>query len=756
MAVHRLSGNSAGGAVRPVINHGTGPMGIQRKALKEYFKNSLSTPLKTKQVAKALGIKGENYKLLQKTLKEMEAEGLLRRVKKNAYLLMDKEDTVVGRLDLVRRNYGFVIPESGGRDIFVKSFNLGEAFDGDRVEVKVTVRGKDSKPEGVILRVLEHGMRRFIGTFEKKGSSMTVIPRDDRLLKEIVIPSRVVKDVKHGDRVVVEIFDWGGPGGKARGKIVKSLEGPKVGPEDEILYKYDFPQRFPAIVLKQSRDVPDQVLESDLDGRMDLRGLTTFTIDPATAEDFDDAVSAVSLPGGETEVGVHIADVSHYVPHGSRLDREAFHRSMSVYLNEAYIPMLPQRLSSGICSLVEGKDRLTMSVLMKIGADGEVLESRPAISVIRSRKRMTYEQAEQVIDGSRKTGSQFAEIAGPLGTLRDLTELRRKRRKTNGYIDLDLPEPEVIRDKDGKPVDIRPKARLFSHLIIEEFMVTANEAVARILSDSGLPSVYRVHDEPERERVENMSYSLSTLASKLNLPKKLWPLKIPVLTGMLDRAAEQGLGDLVSYIVLRSMKRAMYSTMNIGHFGLASGCYTHFTSPIRRYPDLAVHRLLKMQMRGERPGERKLESLEAELNDVSRQGSQREELISKAERESDDRVRAEFMRGFLGERFEARVTSVKPFGMGIRLKRFYVEGFVHISDMSDDYYELDGNVAVLRGTRNNRTFQIGQDIEVILSRSDPELLRIDFVLAEGQGVDDKDIKRKKKGTEKRKGGKGKK
>lgn len=725
-------------------------MAIQRKALKEFFKENESVPIKPKQVARALGVKGEDYKMLKRILKEMADEGLLHQIRRNSFVTAGHTETLNGKLDLVRRNYGFVIPDVGGRDIFVKNFNLGDAFDGDRVEVKVINRPAEGNPEGVIIRVLERGMRRFIGTFYKQGRMQYVVPRDDRLVREIIIPSSESTPVKDGDRVVVEIFDWGGPGGKARGRLIKSLMGPKVGADDEILVKYDFPARFPAIVLKQSREIPDRVLESDLDGREDLRGLTTFTIDPATAEDFDDAVSAVTLPDGEVEVGVHIADVSHYVQHGSQMDKEAFKRAMSVYLNAAYIPMLPTRLSSGICSLVEDRDRLAFSILLRIGADGNVRESRPALSVIHSRKRMNYEQAQVLLDGGSPSDSGFEEVAGPLKLLGELTGIRREIRLKKGYMDLEIPEPEVIRDAHGTPVDIRPKPRLLSHRLIEEFMVTANEAVASILEESGLPAVYRVHGEPAADAIESMQYGLTTLAQQLSIPKHLWPVKPAVLIGILERAVQQGLGDIVSYIILRSMKRAMYSTNNIGHFGLASESYTHFTSPIRRYPDLCIHRLLKTKISGETPSPKEIDNLEAELAEVCLSSSRQEELISKAERESDDRVRAEFMQRFIGQHFEARVTSIKPFGMGIKLIRFYVEGFVHIGDMDDDYYELDEKKAILRGKNIHRTFQVGQEIEVILSRSDPEMLRIEFVLAglPGENAGEKGTSQKSERKEK--------
>jgi ribonuclease R len=717
-------------------------MALQRKALKEYFTENVSVPVKAKQVARALGIKGEEYGNLRDMLHAMADEGLLRRVRRNSYILAEAEDTLSGRLQLVQRNYGFVIPDSGSRDIFVRSFNLGDAFDGDRVTVKVINRPAEGNPEGAVMRILRRGRKRFIGTFTRRHHQAIVVPQDDRLLGEILLPGQDSRGLIEGQKVLVEVFDWGGPRGKARARVVQALKGKDLGPDRQIILKYELPEKFPALVLKQGQEAPATVEQGDLDGREDFRGLTVFTIDPVNAADFDDALSAVRLPEGALEVGVHIADVSRYVPQGSRLDREACERGMSVYLNDAYLPMLPPELSAGICSLSEGRDRLTLSVLLRMSPEGEIVGTRLVPGVIRSAHRFTYEEAQAVLDGD--PAEQAGGVAETLGLLRDLCEKRRARRRERGYIDLDLPEPQVIRDSLGHPVDIQPRPRLLTHRLVEEFMVTANETVARTLQENRYPAIFRVHGEPDFEAVQNMNLQLISLDPELRIPDRKGKLKPGVIARIVDKAGEREKGELASSILLRGMKRALYSTENIGHFGLASPAYTHFTSPIRRYPDLVIHRLLKRCLSGEILSQRALEALEEDLSGISLHCSYREELIDGAERESNDRIRAEFMEQFVGQQFEGTITAVRPFGLRVRLRRYFVEGFVHVTSLTDDFYELDEKKAVLEGRSGGRSFRLGQMLEVVLTRSDPELRRIDLALADSdRNGEQKSVKARK-------------
>jgi len=709
-------------------------MALQKKALKEFFIENVTAPVKTKQVARALGMKGTEYRLLRRLLREMAEEGILARVRRNCYALAEGSDRIRGRLQAVRRGYGFVIPESGGRDIFIKSFNLGDALDGDRVEVRLVSTPSAGKPEGVIERVLGRARRRFVGILQKRKGFSSLLPVEEKIFTEILIPAGEAGGFKNGQKVLVEVYDWGGSRGRLLARVIRALDSPGIAPGQEILLKYELPERFPPAILRQSSAIPGGIDRADLDGREDLRSQVVFTIDPADAKDFDDALSASELPDGDFEVGVHIADVSRYVKEGSAIDREARQRAMSVYLDGAYIPMLPPELSSGICSLALGRDRLTVSVLMRMGPEGEIRNSRLVSGVIHSRCRYDYQQVQAVLDSRSRYGDMCDETVEPLLALQKLSEKRRLKRKMLGALDFDLPEPLVVRGSSGETIDIRRKERLESHRLVEEFMITANELVADRLAKSNLPVVYRIHEEPDPETVENLNYQLKTLDPRLVVNSRGRVPGPAEFSRVIETAEKMGIGELVSSLVIRGMKRALYSTRNIGHFGLASPCYTHFTSPIRRYPDLLVQRLLKRLSGLESNAGIKNLTAEEKLADLCAHWSQREQLIESAERESDSLVQARFMSGHLDRRFEALITSVKPHGFRVQLKEYFVEGFVHVSQLADDYYYLNDNQASLQGRKSGRIFCLGQTIEVILSRCDPELRRIDFVPAGINGL----------------------
>jgi ribonuclease R len=677
----------------------------------------------------------------------MADEGILARVRKNCYMLARGGDFIRGRLQLVRRGYGFVIPESGGRDIFIKSFNLGGAFDGDRVEVRLVKKMSGGNPEGAVERVLSRARKRFVGIIKKRKNFSVLDPGEEKIFTEILIPARETARLRNGQKVLAEVFEWGESGGKPLARVVRTLDGRDISPVEEILLKYDFPENFPAAVLRESAAVPGEITGVDLAEREDFRHLPAFTIDPGEARDFDDALSVRMLGNQEVEVGVHIADVSHYVAENTAIDREAGERAMSVYLDQAYVPMLPPELSAGICSLVEGVDRLTMSVIMRMNPEGEILGSRIVPGVIRSRHRYDYEEAQDVLDRKDLMGGEkIGGTAESLLVLQKLSEERRGRRKSLGQIDFDLPEPLVIMGSDGEPVDIKRKKRLASHRLVEEFMVTANEIVARALEETGLPAIYRIHEEPDAEAVEYLNYQLGTLDPILRISSGKKKPNSSDFSRVIEKAEQMGFGEVVSSIVIRGMKRAFYSTENIGHFGLASSAYTHFTSPIRRYPDLLVHRLLKTYSRGRHPAGRALETLEDTLARRSSYSSQREQLIDYAERESADLIEARFMSNFPGQRFPAMITSVKSNGFRVQLENHFVEGFVYLSRLTDDFYDLDPEKAVLTGRKKGRTFRLGQKLEVILTRSDPQLRRIDFVPPDMEESTEPGKKRQQKGV----------
>jgi len=705
-------------------------MSVDRKALKRYFLDNVSGPVKVKQVARALGIKDSEYRLLRRLIRKMADEGVLSRVRRNCYTLAESEDTVTGRVQLARKGFGFIIPDSGGRDYFVKSFNLGSAFNGDRVEARVIDRSNRGSPEAAVVRVISRARKRFVGVLKKRKGFSVLEPAEDKVFSDILIPAGEAARLKNGQKLLVEVFDWGAGGNRPLGKVVEVLKGERATPGEQILLRYELPESFPPIVLRESRAVPEEVRPEDINGRKDLRHLAAFTIDPPDAEDFDDALSVRTLPGGDFEVGVHIADVSGYVKEDSEIDRQARERGLSVYLNEAYVPMLPEELSSGICSLISGQDRLAVSVLVLLNAEAEIKRSRIVPSVIHSRRRLDYEQAQRLIDRPGDSTGPEAETAEALRLLKDLSEKRRRRRIGQGQIDFDLPELLVVKSDKGEPLEIRRKPRLASHRLVEEFMIAANEIVARRLTRSSLPGVYRIHQAPEPHTVENMNYQLKTLNPGLFISTRAGWRTPAAYSSLIDRAEELGLGELASLIVIRAMKRALYSTENLGHFGLASDCYTHFTSPVRRYPDLIVHRLLKKSLEGKKADSKTLDCLEDELAGICAHCSQREQLAESAERESDSLIQARFMRKYQGECFQGVITAVRSIGFSVRLEGHLVEGFVHASRLSNDFYQLDEKQACLKGRASGRIFRLGQKLKLILQLSDPETGRIDFIPAE--------------------------
>ena len=709
-------------------------MGISKKALQKYFASAAhGAPVRAKQVAKDLGIKHKDYHLLKDVLAELAEQGLLARVKKNSFALPGSGvETVSGRMQIVRRGFGFVIPDDGSDDVFVPGHSLGGSFDGDKVEVSITGHSRGDKPDGVVTRVISRARRRFVGELQKRKKFSRLLPGEESVSVEILIPAEETSRLRNGQKIMVEVFDWGTSGSKPLANVLRVLDRPDSHPDEEIILKFEFPEKFPSALLKIAKKLAVEPSETLAEGRSDYRHLDTFTIDPSDAADFDDALSWRPLPDGGAEVGVHIADVSHYVTPGSPLDMEATERASSIYLHEAYVPMLPEVLSSGVCSLVEGKDRFAVSVLIRLDADGNISGHRITPSVICSDKRLDYEQAQAIIDKGSEAG-EFSETT--VRAVKSLAELSKKRialRADSGRMDFDLPEPLVVRSAGGGPVEIIRKPRLDSHRLVEEFMITANELIGRRLAERKLPALYRVHEPPAPDSVDNVNFKLRTIDKSLEIPSSADRLSSAAYADVIERAEQLGLEELASLIVVQSMKRALYSIENVGHFGLASSCYTHFTSPIRRYPDLVIHRLVKHLVSEEREGRQRPSDLlsERELVEIAGHCSSREQMIESAERESDDRVEARFMQRHQGETFAAMITAVKANGFRVRLKDVYVEGFVYAGRMEDDYYEIADDQAALVGKKTGRVFKLGQELDVVLVEADPERRRIDFLPSE--------------------------
>ncbi|MGA7829044.1 MAG: ribonuclease R [Geobacteraceae bacterium] len=636
--------------------------------------------------------------------------------------------TITGRLSTHRDGYGFVIPDDGGDDVFIPARYLRENMHGDRVVVSIQSRSSSGRCEGRVVETLERGFTTIVGRFESTGSDGLVIPDEPRLSTPLAIPSGESLKARGGQMVVAEITAY--PSGRrgARGKIIEIL-GNQDDPDVEfltIVRKYGLPDLFPPEVLAEATDVFRPVDESDLDGRVDLRDNVTVTIDGETARDFDDAVSVRREKGGSVRLWISIADVSHYVSPGSCLDREALKRGTSVYFPDRCIPMLPEKLSNGICSLNPREDRLAMTVELLFDGEGEVRERRLYPSVIRSDERLTYTEVKEILlDQNAETMSRFASLLTDLRTMEELAERLGKKRRQRGSIDFDLPEPEIILDLQGRPESIGIAERNLAHRLIEEFMLAANEAVATHLEEKGIPCIFRVHEPPDPVKLKDFRDFIKPMGHSFKVKGD------SVAPGEFQRllAEVEGLPEerMVNELLLRCMKQARYSAENLGHFGLASPSYLHFTSPIRRYPDLVVHRILRDQLSG-RLQKRQWGKRAAELPEIAEQSSQRERKAMEAEREIIDLKRLQYMEKHLGEVFDACITGVTSFGFFVELSDLVVEGLVHVSTLGNELFRLNEKQHTLRGQKSGTAFRIGDLVRVRIDAVNRSNKRIEFSL----------------------------
>ena len=660
---------------------------------------------------------------------------------------------LIGTLRGTRSGHAFVLPdderERDRGDLYIAERNLGPALHEDKVIARVistTARGREGRVEGVLYQANPTVVGRFI----RLKQESFVSPIDERFFYEISVAPADTLGAADGDIVNVEIARLPVAGRPPWGRVIEVLGGEDTpGIDIEIIIrKHHLPHVFPPTALAEADRIEDEVGEDQLAGRSDLRDELTITIDGETARDFDDAVSLEALPNGRLKLGVHIADVSYYVRPGSALDEEAYRRATSVYFPERAIPMLPERLSNGICSLNPNVDRLTMSAIMELDRTGRVVDYRLAPSVIHSRERMTYTAVnEMLINPEGELAARYHHITPMLGEMHELTEALIKRRRERGAIDFDLPEAELFFNDEGQIGGIVRSERNIAHRMIEEFMLLANETVARHLEALDVPSLYRIHEEPNPTKVEEFAEIAESLGHKFSM-------RGPVPQRGFQRLAEEirGLPEerMLSYLMLRSMQRARYAPQNRGHFGLAMKTYTHFTSPIRRYPDLIVHRILREVLeRGARGQEswqevdlgrkkaRKIvswpvldeeteERLRSTLDAIGEQTSERERAADDAERELMDWRKAEFMAARTGEEFDGVITSVKDYGFYVELNEFFVEGLVHISTLADDEYEYQERKHRLVGARTNRRFRLGDEVRISVDRVDRTRHLIDF------------------------------
>jgi ribonuclease R len=697
---------------------------IPADTIVEYLRSEAGRPLKAKELANGLNVSTADYAEFKDLLQRLEDEGTLYRVQRQRYAVPDRINLVVGRLQTTRSGAGFVTPEAGGGDLYVPKDGLASALDGDRVVARVERQRRGQRREGQVVRVLERARQTIVGTFHPGRNFGYVVPEDARLPEDVYVAQEDAAGAAEGDVVVVRVTSWGSEHRGPTGEVERVL-GRMGEPGVDVLavaYGHELPLDFPPAVEEEAEQLRRRGIEpEDIAGRTDLRDSLIFTIDPADAKDHDDALSI--RPAGEdgVEVGVHIADVSFYVREGTALDAEALARGTSVYLVDRVIPMLPHALSSDLCSLVPDQDRLTLSLLLRMDASGKVRRRRLVRSVIRSRHKLAYETAQAVLEGKESVDE---ETDAAIRQLASIARRLRADRGERGSIDFDLPEARVVLDAAGEPTDIARIVRLESHRLIEDFMLLANETVAAWASKAKLPFVYRIHEPPDTTRMEQLAEFAASLGYRVRGIDGADP---KTLQGLLDAARGRPEEKLLSTVVLRSMKQARYSERNEGHFGLAANHYAHFTSPIRRYPDLVVHRLSARALIDEaKLGDGVGETLPL----VARQSSDRERVAVAAERDSIELKKVEFMERHLGDTFEGTIAGVRAFGFFVLLDAFYVEGLVHVSSLDDDYYEYVEERYMLLGTRTRRQFRLGDRVRVQVATVDQEERRIDFALLE--------------------------
>jgi ribonuclease R len=719
----------------------------------EYLRSEAGRPLKAKELARGLGIAQSDYAEFRELLARLEDEGVLYRVQRQRYAAPERINLVVGRLHTIRSGAGFVAPDAGGDDVYVSPDGLATALDGDRVIVRVERRKRGPRVEGRVVRVLERARETIVGVYHpaagrtggERASFGFVVPEDTRIPRDVFIAQTDAGDARDGDVVVARITHWGrehlGPAG-----VIESVLGRPTDPGVDVLtviHGHGLDTDFPDDVEAEAAAIRRRgITPADLEGRRDLRDTLVFTIDPAEAKDHDDALSLVRLEDGSLEVGVHIADVAHYVREDSAIDAEALRRGTSTYLVDRVIPMLPHALSSDLCSLRPDEDRLAMSLLLRLDAGGRLHGELMVRSVVRSRHRLSYEDAQAVLDARH---SIDAETDGALRTLRELSRALRQHRIERGSVDFDLPEARVVLNAAGEPTDIERVQRLEAHRLIEDFMLLANETIARRAAEAELPFVYRIHERPDDAKLEQLREFAGTFGHRLG-GGTVRPKDLQRLLGSLDGLPE---AVLISTVTLRSMKQARYSVENHGHFGLAARHYTHFTSPIRRYPDLMVHRLSTRYFIDRSPPER---GDAAALTEIARLSSERERVAVSAERESVEMKKVEFMERHVEQEFDGTIASVTAFGFYVLLDAFYVEGLVHVSFLEDDFYVFLEDQFALVGERLRRRFRLGDRVRVRVRRVDREERQIDFDLVRHDAGRSEEPTRKERGPGRRRKG----
>lgn len=695
----------------------------RKKMIYEFMCDDMYVPMKIKELAIVLGVKKEDRPELEAILNELIAEGRITCSKRGKFCKSEVKK-IIGTFEAHPKGFGFVTVEGEPDDIFIPESETNGAMHMDTVEILISPVTSGRRKEGKVVNIVERGMKQVVCTYEKSKNFGFAIPDNPKFGSDIFIPEERSKGAVSGHKVVVEITSYGKKDKKPEGKVVEII-GHINDPGVDIMSlvrAYGLPVEFDSKIMTQVEHVAKPVSEADMAGRKDLRDWQMVTIDGEDAKDLDDAVS-LSMDGENYILGVHIADVSNYVQEHSALDAEALKRGTSVYLVDRVIPMLPHALSNGICSLNQGENRLALSCIMTVNPKGEIIDHEIAETVICVDRRMTYTNVKKILeDRDPEVIAEYEPLVPMFEKMAELAAILRKKRRKRGFIDFDFPETRVILDDRGNPVDIRPYERNVATKMIEDFMLAANETVAADFYWREVPFVYRTHEQPDSEKIHKLSTFIHNFGYSLHIGSdEVHPKELQKLLEKIDGTTEE---PLISRLTLRSMKQARYTVENTGHFGLAADCYCHFTSPIRRYPDLQIHRIIKDSLRG-RLGPKRMEHYTKILPDVAKHSSEMERRADEAERETVKLKKVQYMESHIGETYDGVISGVAEYGFFVELDNT-VEGLVRVVDLTDDYYQYYEDTYELVGEATNRRYKLGQHVRVKVEHCDRILRTIDF------------------------------
>ncbi|MBI4849610.1 MAG: ribonuclease R [Nitrospirae bacterium] len=683
------------------------PKDIQEKEAILGFIKTTARPVSIREIAVALGIPKKENRTVKRALRSLVQSGDLFKTRYGLYGPVEQMNLATGFFEAHRDGFGFVVPDKPGeRDLFIPPRKTSGAMSGDKVIARVD---SPARREGCIIKILERAQKKVVGTFTRDGNMFYVKPKSRKIPVGILISPANRAGAKSGNNVVVELTSYPSAIKPPEGKVLKVLPD-IVEPVHEIemiIEEFSLPLKFPAAVLSEVKELSGEI---EMRKRVDCRSLLTVTIDGETAKDYDDAVS-ISRTADGFVLHVHIADVSYYVPWDSAIDLEARRRGTSVYFPGSVIPMLPEKLSNNLCSLVPQQDRPTFTAEMHFDMKGRILKKDFYPSVIHSNERMTYTSVKKIlVDHDRAEREKYGYLLESFVMMEELCDILRTQRMKRGSLDFDLPEPEVLLDIQGRPEAIGRAERNLAHMIIEEFMIAANEAVASHLEALELPSIYRIHEKPDPHKLDELRPIFQSFGLHFKKPDAgTFQTLLKKIQGTVEET-------LLNILLLRSLKQAKYSTENTGHFGLASESYTHFTSPIRRYPDLVVHRILKEALSRKKISKEKREYFEKLLPEIAAQSSKTERTADEAEREIVNAMRVWFMKDKVGDEYAGIVSNISSKGMRVQLKEFFVEGFLHVSSIPDDYYRFDEQTYRLIGRRRKKTFSVGKEVNVRIER----------------------------------------